>query len=286
MLLACLLFSLNDAASKWMAASYPPGEIVFVRSLSLIAVLLVSSIGMRRLHMLRPKKLKNHIARGVFYVLAALCFVMSLKLLSLPVAVAVSLASPLILTALAGSTLGEKVDGRHWCAVVAGLLGVVVVTDPFADPWGWGVVVALAGAFFGALKDMETRKVSSHETTTSILFFGAVLLALTSLCTAPFGWTWPTHWHLVVFAFVGLTLGAGQHFLIEAFKHCEASVVSPIQYSMLVWSMLFGFAFWGDIPSAYSLLGSAAIVGSSAYIMLTPGAPRPPERDTKVASEA
>ena len=68
MLLACLLFSLNDAASKWMAASYPPGEIVFVRSLSLIAVLLISSLGLRRFDALRPRKLKNHIARGVFYL--------------------------------------------------------------------------------------------------------------------------------------------------------------------------------------------------------------------------
>jgi drug/metabolite transporter (DMT)-like permease len=285
MLLASLLFSLNDAASKWMTSTYPAGEIIFVRSLSLIAVLLLSGLGARTFDRLHPSSLRNHVARGVFYVLSALCFVVSLKLLSLPVAVAVALASPLIVTALAGWMLGERVDWRHWSAVVVGLLGVALVTDPFASDWTWGVLVAFAGAIFGALKDIATRKMSSSETTSSILFFGVVLLAAASLSTAPFGWKWPTHWHLMVFAFVGLTLGLAQHLLIEAFRLCEASVVSPIQYSMLVWSMLFGYAFWGDVPSAYSLVGSCAIVASSAYIMLTAGASRSPELDTKVSSE-
>jgi len=277
------VISLNDAASKWMTASYPPGEILFVRSLSLIAVILLSALPTRNFRALWPVNVKAHLPRAGFYLGSSILFLMSLKLLALPVAVAISLASPLIVTAFAGAMLEETVDWRHWTAVVAGLVGVLLVTNPFDSEWGWGVVVAIAASLCIALKDIATRKLTSIESTSSIMLFSVLLLAAAGLCTAPFGWTWPTNTHMVMFVFIGLTFGLAQLLTIQAYKTAEAAIVAPMQYSMLVWSMLLGFAFWGDVPTVYSLLGSAAIVGSSAYILLTSGMPRAQQRsETKI----
>jgi len=95
-----------------------------------------------------------------------------------------------------------------------------------------------------------------------------VLLAAAGLCTAPFGWTWPAPMHLAAFALFGVSFGAAHYLIIEAFRSAEAAIVSPIQYSMLAWSSLLGFTFWGNVPSIPSLLGSLTIAGSTAYVML------------------
>jgi drug/metabolite transporter (DMT)-like permease len=151
---------------------------------------------------------------------------------------------------------------------------VLLVTNPFDSEWGWGVVVAVAASLCIALKDIATRKLTSIESTSSIMLFSVLLLAAAGLCTAPFGWTWPTNTHMVMFVFIGLTFGLAQLLTIQAYKTAEAAIVA---------SMLLGFAFWGDVPTVYSLLGSAAIVGSSAYILLTSGMPRAQQRsETKI----
>ena len=268
MLVASLLITLNDAFGKWLSSTYPPGEILFVRSIGVLAVVVAACIRGGSLSSLRPKDLPGHLPRATYFVLTSASFLLSLTLLDLPVAVAVALASPLILAALAKPMLGETVGLRHAAAIVVGMAGVILVTDPFNSRWGWGVLAALAAATAGALRDIATRRAAQSHSTASMLFVNVSLLAVVSALTAPFGWVWPAAGDALLFMVMAISFALSLYLAIEALKAAEATVVAPMQYSMLVWSILVGYVFWGVVPTHWSVMGSVAIVASSLYVTL------------------
>ena len=268
MLIASFLITVNDAFSKWISLTYPPGEILFVRSIVVLLVILVVCTKYGGLGQVRPRDLASHLPRATYFVLTSASFLLSLTLLDLAVAVAVALASPLILAALAKPMLGEKVDFRHAAAIIVGLAGVVLVTDPFNSEWNWGVLAALAAATAGALRDVATRRATKEHSTASMLFVNVLVLTFASALTSPFGWIWPTMKDMLLFSGMALSFALCHYLVIEALRAAEATVVVPMQYSMLVWSMLLGFLFWGAVPTTWSIAGSIAIVASSLYVTI------------------
>jgi drug/metabolite transporter (DMT)-like permease len=94
-------------------------------------------------------------------------------------------------------------------------------------------------------------------------FIGAVAFGLVTL---PFGWITPTPFDLMCLAGVGLSNIVAQFSVIRALKLASASVVVPYQYTLIVWSVVFGWLFFAELPDAYTVLGAAVIVGAGLYI--------------------
>jgi drug/metabolite transporter (DMT)-like permease len=267
MLAGCLLITLNDAATKWLTADYPIGEIVFMRgALSVAAILIVCAVR-RRQDELRPHDLRFQLYRGGFFVATIVLFTLGLKLLPLPVVTAVSFIAPIIMTALAGPLLGETADWRRWLAVIFGFVGVVLIVDPGAETWSLAAVVPLGCALASALRDITTRQLTVRESTASILFITAILTTLAGLAAAPFGgWRLPGSVDWLLFAFVSASQLAGHFFLVRAFRLTPAVILAPFKYSMIVWAMLLAFLVWGELPSVMMLAGAAIVVASGLYI--------------------
>ena len=112
-----------------------------------------------------------------------------------------------------------------------------------------------------------TRRISGVESSTAILFYSMVALSLAGLATSPFGWQPMDLVDLVTAAFAGMMFGLGHFFVIEAYRHGEATVVAPFRYGNLIWAALLGFVLWGEIPSLWVLAGTPLVVGSGLYIL-------------------
>jgi len=59
----------------------------------------------------------------------------------------------------------------------------------------------------------------------------------------------------------------GQLALIKAIQLAPVSTVAPFNYLGLLWASVLGFAFFGDLPDRYTLIGAAIIAGSGLYIL-------------------
>ncbi|MGH6931660.1 MAG: EamA family transporter [Dongiaceae bacterium] len=66
---------------------------------------------------------------------------------------------------------------------------------------------------------------------------------------------------------VGLAGSFGQFFLNQAFRYGEVSLLAPLDYTGMIWGILFGFALWGELPSTSILVGAAIIAACSIYIV-------------------
>jgi drug/metabolite transporter (DMT)-like permease len=88
-----------------------------------------------------------------------------------------------------------------------------------------------------------------------------------SLATISFGWVTPTPLQAVFLVGAGISGGIAQILLTESYRHADMSVVAPFEYSSLLFSIVIGFIFFGDVPTVYMLVGSVIVVGSGLFII-------------------
>jgi len=266
MLAGVWAFSFGDALGKYIVATYPVGQLLFLRAVASLA-LLSPLIWRSRAEFVRLERPGLHLLRIVLSTLEVAAFFVAVRYLPLADVITFYLASPIFVTALSALLLREQVGWRRWCAVAVGFCGVLIAMRPSAQTISWPALIALGGSVSFSFLMLITRSlrgasdvVLASSQFVGTLVFGALLL--------PFGWLTPTWPDLSLFAVAG-AISVGAFLCINrSLKLAPASVVVPYQYSMIVWAVLFGYAVFGDVPTLATLIGAAIIIGAGFYIFL------------------
>jgi drug/metabolite transporter (DMT)-like permease len=199
----------------------------------------------------------------------------ALTKLPLPEAVTLNYATPLMIVVFSALFLGEVVRLYRWSAVVIGFLGVIIITWPrltilstgIGGEQALGIAAALIACCFAAIAQLLVRKLVETEHPATIVLYFLVFSSMLSLVTLPFGWVIPTPLQAVYLISAGICGGIAQILLTESYKHADMSVLAPFEYSSLIFSVLIGYAFFGDIPTAFMLVGGLIVVGSGLFII-------------------
>ena len=198
---------------------------------------------------------------------SAAFFITGLGFLPLADNIALTLAGPLFITALASPLLGERVGWRRWMAVGVGFAGIVLMFRPIGEAMRWAALLPVGAALAGAFRDIVTRRISTTESSISMLFHSTLFITLAGLSTGLFGWRPLTVADVGLMALSGFFLGGAQYLMIEAFRYAEAAVVAPFRYSQMVWGVLLGFVVFGDLPDRWLISGAALVISSGLYIL-------------------
>ena len=129
----------------------------------------------------------------------------------------------------------------------------------------------ICAALVAAFRDIVTRKISTTEKSSAILFYSTLALTLIGLATFPFGWKPMTFNDIGIAILAGTFFGLGHYFIIEGYRYAEASIIAPYRYLNLIWAVILGYILWKEIPSAWVLLGTPLVVGSGLYILYDEG---------------
>lgn len=267
MLAAIGLFSTMDAIIKSIHDHVGTVQILFFRSLFALLPLLPVIRAEGGAAALRTRRPWAQLAYGLLMMGFLLCFFTALGLLPLADVYAVNFASPLFITALSLPLLGEPVGPRRWAAVLVGFAGVLVILRPGAGVLTLGGLVALAAAAFYALGMIQVRRLARTETSGSIVFWFCVIGTAASALLLPFLWRAPRPLDWPLLAAVGILGGLGQVLVTHAYRLAPAALVSPFQYTSMLWGLAYGAVLFGDRPDAMTLLGSAVVIGSGIYLL-------------------
>lgn len=267
-----LVLTVNDGMAKYLTESYPVGQVMALRGVSIVVLLAGFFILSGRSASLKVARWDHQFLRAGLMTASTFCFVTGLSLLPIADAIAISFAGPILTTALAIPLLGESVGWRRWTAILVGFAGVLIMVQPTGDAFRLAALAPLGAALFGALRDVCTRRISATESSAAILMVSTALVTVAGFATWPFGWNPIRPEHLWMFAISGVFVGLAQYLLIEAFRLGEVAIVAPFKYSSLLWAVLIGAVFWGDVPDKIVILGAIVLVGSGLYLI---------RRDTK-----
>lgn len=268
------IFMAMSVCIKLVADHVPPGEIVFFRSFFAIPVILVWLWYAHHLHDgLRTRHPLGHLWRGLLGASAMAFSFTALGLLPLPEVTAIGYASPVLVVIFAAVFLHEAIRFYRVGAVFLGLVGVVIVLAPSlsveeATPLQTvGALTALMSAVFGALAQVTVRNLLLTETTTCIVFYFSLMASVLALFTIPFGWVWPTPAEAALLTAIGLLGGLGQIVLTESYRHAEAAVIAPFEYTSMLLAIAAGYFIFAEVPTMATIAGAALVVLAGLIII-------------------
>lgn len=267
MLAGAFLLTLNDGLIKSLAATYPAGEVMFVRGLFVLPWVFVLARRDGGLRLLRVNNIKAQGVRGLCVIASSFLFINGLVFLPLADAIAAAFTGPLFITAMAPLVLGEPVGWRRWLAVLAGFAGVLVMLRPGGGTLQWAILLPLGAALCGGTRDLITRRIAQTESSVALLLVTTASAMFAGLATSLLGWPDFQVEDLPTFALSGFLVAGAHYLMIEAFRHGEAALVAPFKYSSMVWAVLFGFLLFGELPDIWTLAGSAIVIFAGLYIL-------------------
>ncbi|MFD2184046.1 DMT family transporter [Rhodoplanes azumiensis] len=262
-----IMFAIGSAVSKWQVATYPVGEILFVRAL--VSIVVVSLIVLPRtgLMVFRTRRLRDHATRSITQAGAQTCIMIALGLMPLASVIAVNFSAPLFATLFSALIFREVAGPARWAALVVGFGGVLIVTHPGADTFQIGFLFAIANAVLFGLVTAGVRSMTNTESPGTLTMWQMVMLTVIFAAALPFGFVMPTLVDGGLMLVNGVSNAIGQYWWTRALHLAPAGAVGPFYYLSLVWAMGIGFMVWGDVPTVHLLIGSAVVVASGLALL-------------------
>lgn len=263
-------FTISAALVKAVAADFPVSEVVLFRSLVAALVLLPPILRAGGLAALRVRRPSSHVLRTLLGFGGMITSFYGLGHLPLATNTALGFVMPLLLTLLSIPLLGERVGWRRLSAVLAGLLGVLVMVRPWTDTAGLPLgptAVVLGGVLCWALAMITIRRMgeSGERNTSIVLWFSIGSSLLAGLLVLP-DWVTPQGWELAALCGVGVVSAIAQVFMTEAYRSGESSVIAPFEYGAIVYTTAMGMAFWGEFPDLWTWAGILVIIAAGLYV--------------------
>ncbi|MEO6395180.1 MAG: DMT family transporter [Devosia sp.] len=263
---AYTLYSCCDAIVKALGAGLSVYEIAFFSTLfSLIPALFTTPKGENWLSFWRTKNPLLVNMRGVSGLVGNACIIYAFTSIDLTEVYSIAFLAPVFIVLISVAFLKESVSPQRWLLLAASFGGVLLVVQPGFRQLELGHLAALVAALCGGVTTSVLRRVAGEETRVSligtvslyILVFNAVAMLLT-------GSVQQLNWNQLAWLLtIGGLGGTANLLFIAATRRSPASRIAPLQYSQLLWALLFGALIYEEYPSviAYAGLGVIVVAG-------------------------
>jgi drug/metabolite transporter (DMT)-like permease len=269
MLATMFWFIFLDVAVKLALESHPLVQVTWARFFfATVFAALICGRDLPRLVISQSPKMQ--LVRSMLLLLTTMVFNAGLMQVPLATGTMIMYLTPILVAALSVPLLGEKVGWRRWAGIAVGLIGAMIVIEPWRLGLGnfqYASLYFVLAALSNALYQLATRWVRGDDLLTSLLYTAAIGAVVTS-AIVPFFWSQPTLWGWVLLIGSGFAGAVGHYCLIQAFRAAPASVVVPYSYSSILWATGFGLTIWGDWPTTNEWIGAALIAVAGLYIFL------------------
>ena len=272
MLIAVGCFALMDAVLKTLAARYPALQIASLRGLTALPLVLLYIAWRGAWHTVLRVRWPLHVLRGVLGIVMLTLFTLGVRTLPLSAAYTLFFIAPLLITALSVPVLKERVPAAHWWAIGVGFVGVLIALRPSGNDLQAGLSTAgglavLGAALCYAVAAVAGRLASRTDSSEALILTMMAAMAVGAGALALPGWVPIARADAPLLLALALTGFAGQLAITEAFRHGQASVVAPFEYSALAWGLGLDWLIWHTLPASHTWLGAAIVIGSGLYLI-------------------
>lgn len=219
------------------------------------------------LHRLRTNRLPIHFRRAFTGMVGMAFNFGSVMLLPLAVSTIFGFTTPLFAVILTATVMAGSVGKWRWLAVVLGFAGVLLIARPSAMPVSpLGAFAGLGAALSVAVVSHQLRDLGRTEATIATVFYFTLFGVLIMLPALPFVLTShsPLQWAMLVA--IGTTGLAGQMLMTGALRYGAVASVIVMDYASLIWTTLFGWHIFGQMPPATTWMGAPLIIAAGLLI--------------------
>ena len=269
MIAAVASFAVQDGFSRHLAGTYNTLMVVMVRYWCFAGFVTVLALrrpeGFRAA--IRSRRLPAHVVRSLLLVAEICVIIYGYTLIGLIESHAVFAVCPLLIVALSGPVLGERLSWQRWAAVGVGMIGVLIILQPGSGVFSWPALLPLIAAFFFATYSVLTRLTTRDEPTFPAFFWpgviGAVIMTVIGL----------PHWQAIggidlAFLLIYAAISVFSHWLLlKCYQVAEASSVQPFAYLQIVFVSIIGITVYDETLALSVVLGAGLIVAAGIYAL-------------------
>ena len=286
-LFAMLAFSVQDSIMKYIYNFASLYEIYLIRTLvSFMIILLFLKITKKSIIFKTQYPLLTF-CRVILFFFGFSFFYISLTVLPLATATALFFVTPFLITIFAKFFLKEQIGPRRWLAVIIGFVGVYVILNPNFSNFNYLSLTPILCAFCYSLSMIIIKKTSDKDSVYTQMFtfyIGALIFSSIFYFIIGDGkyniidhpasqfifreWFTNLETSMLFMIITGFTASAAFLLLFTAYRIASPAVVSPFEYSILIWSSLSGWFFFDETPDSKTIIGMFLIVGGGIYIFV------------------
>ena len=263
------VFAMQDGLSRHLAGAYNVQMVVMVRYWFFAAFVIF--IGARKAGGIRAaaatKQPVLQAFRGLLLAFEICVMIAAFILLGLVESHAVFACYPLIIAALSGPVLGERVGWRRWVAIGIGFIGVLVILNPGQTVFSPAALVPLLAASMFALYGLLTRYVARQDTSATSFFWTGTMGAVALTCIGVWYWEPMSGQDWALMAVLCVTGALGHYMLIRCYEVAEASAVQPFAYLQLVFASALGLTVFGETLRPNVAIGAAIVIGAGLFTL-------------------
>ena len=266
-LLAAGFMSVMAVLIKFMSGQLSSFAVAWFRAIFGLVVILPFVWRAGGIAAIRTTRLSMHTLRGAAGALAMMTGFYGVAHLPLALATSLGFARPLFMVPLAIIFLHEVVRARRWTATIIGFFGVIIAIRP-AGSIEFAALFSLFSALMVTVAMIITKIISTTERPTTMIFYAGVFGSIFTFIPAIVVWETPTLTQFGFLMAIGIVGTLGANSMIRSLTAGEATLVGPIEYVRIIFSALFGFLIFAEVPTIWTAAGSVVIVGSTIYITL------------------
>ncbi len=267
--LSALFLSAMNVLTKIMSADLDPVVVAFWRNLFAFFILFVGFLITKKTYLMKTNRLRAHIMRSIVGTIGFILGIWMFSLMPVTEGTIIGFTSPLFVIILSYPLLNEKVGIYRCLATLIGLFGIIfIIGFDQSNISFYGYTVGLGFALCNGLVLIMLRQLGKTEhAMTTVFYFMLIGLVITSaylpfsekIISDQISW-----WFLLLLGFIG-TLSL--LLKTESYRHAPASVITPIAYTMLLWSAFFDYIIWNHVASTDIWVGAGVIVFSNLFIL-------------------
>jgi len=271
MILCQFSFATNDAMVKFIYQNFDEifvlNQVIFIRG---IFALFFIGIFLYFKNLLNFKIIfssRQLPIRGVFEAFAAICFFIGVATLPFGMVYVLLSLAPIFMTAFGALFLNEKVRWKRWTAVILGFIGIIIVINPKELEFGYFFIFPLLSAILLSFRDMYTKNIKGNFHSLQIAFITCLVVTIFfGLLSLYKFFNFSLKEYLILFV-ASFFLSLGYIFSVATIKVALVSVTSTFRYSVILWGILYGYFYFGEIPNTNTYIGAVLIVISGLIII-------------------
>jgi drug/metabolite transporter (DMT)-like permease len=268
MMLSVVTSSAMTIAARFASQELESRMVVMMRAgLTLILMLMLFAASSNLRSKLKFSQPKQHIIRGILITISTHAGFYTISVIPLATTTVLFFTAPIFATILAVIYHKEAIGPRRIAAIAAGFCGTLIVLRPGFDALELGLITAILSSLTFAMALTMSRNLAQADGPISTYFSSVVIMVIVSIPVAIPVFETPDL-PLTWFALAALVVTSSIRGIadIEAYRHADAALLTPVTYLRLVFIGLGAYAFFNETIDAPTLIGALIIIASTLYI--------------------
>ncbi|MFZ1469704.1 MAG: DMT family transporter [Paracoccaceae bacterium] len=269
MIAAVATFAAQDGFSRGLATEYNTLMVVMIRYWVFAGFVIF--LALRRPEgpraAIRSARLPVHLIRGAILVAEICLIIWGYTLIGLIESHAIFAICPLLIVALSGPLLGERLSWQRWAAVGVGTCGVLIILRPGMGVFSWPALLPLAAALLFALYSLLTRLTARAVPSFAAIFWPGIVGAVLTTAIGLPNWQ-PVRIEDILPLVIYSGLSVMSHILLmKCYEHVEAARVQPYAYLQIVFVTIIGMTVYDEVLTLPVAIGAAIVVAAGLYAL-------------------